>query len=113
MKRELRHSADRHYDTGELDQSIDVVAVGNGPRYRLHAKADTLQAITTDRGARPHVIRPRRPGGMLTFYWPKAGRVVSFRHVNHPGNKGSGWWRKTMRSNVLRRAMRKAARKVA
>jgi hypothetical protein len=37
----------------------------------------------------PHIIRPRKPGGLLVFYWPKVGRVVAFRFVHHPGQKGN------------------------
>ena len=36
-------------------------------------------------GTKPHVIRPRTPGGMLRFFWWKKGKMVAFRHVNHPG----------------------------
>lgn len=40
-------------------------------------------------GAKPHIIRPRRQGGMLRFYWARAGRVVYFRQVRHPGIGGT------------------------
>ena len=40
-------------------------------------------------GARPHQIRPRNPGGLLKFYWARAGRVVYFKSVNHPGIGGT------------------------
>lgn len=36
-------------------------------------------------GAKAHKIRPRRQGGALKFYWARAGRVVYFKSVNHPG----------------------------
>lgn len=36
-------------------------------------------------GARPHIIRPKKKGGMLRF--ESGGRVVFARQVNHPGNK--------------------------
>lgn len=104
LERELRRAADQHYKTGELDQSIKVVALGSGPRYRLHAEAPVVQASTTNKGARPHVIRARN-ARTLSFYWPKVGRVVNPVSVNHPGNKGSGWWDKVMRGPVLRRAI--------
>lgn len=42
-------------------------------------------AAAVHEGARPHVIRPRR-AAVLSFYWPKVGRQVFFRRVNHPGN---------------------------
>lgn len=40
-------------------------------------------------GAKPHLIRPRRPGGRLRFYWKRIGRRVSLPKVNHPGFKGT------------------------
>lgn len=42
-------------------------------------------ALIIHRGARAHKIRPRRQGGMLKFYWERAGMVVWLRSVNHPG----------------------------
>ena len=33
---------------------------------------------------KPHVIRGNP---LLTFYWPKAGRVMVLRSVNHPGSE--------------------------
>ena len=42
-------------------------------------------------GAKPHKIplKPRPPGPLLRFYWPKVGHVVFLRQVSHPGTKGS------------------------
>lgn len=108
MERELKRGAAKHRKTGELDEAIKVRAVGAGPRYRLHAEAEVLQAVTTNTGARPHKIRAKK-GKTLAFYWPKVGRVIFPTEVNHPGNKGSGWWTKVMRSPVLRRAMKQAS----
>lgn len=109
LERELRHAAAKHRKTGELDEAIKVRAVGAGPRYRLHAEAEVLQAVTTNTGARPHIIRARN-AKTLAFHWPKVGRMVFPVEVHHPGNKGSGWWDKTMRAPVLRRAMKEASR---
>jgi hypothetical protein len=39
-------------------------------------------------GTRPHVIRVKR-ARFLRFYWPKVGRVVYFKSVNHPGTKAN------------------------
>lgn len=36
-------------------------------------------------GARAHIIRPRRPDGVLRFYWERTGRVEYFKMVRHPG----------------------------
>lgn len=40
-------------------------------------------------GTAAHVIRPRRAGGTLVFYWEKAGRMAYFKKVNHPGTKAT------------------------
>lgn len=60
--------------------------------------APVIQARTTDQGSPPHIIRPRRAGGLLVFYWPKVGRRVAFRFVNHPGNKARPWWRRALQA---------------
>lgn len=84
----------------ELRNSITVRAIQSGPTtFRIVMDAPVIQAATTNSGARPHVIRARR-AKMMRFYWPKVGRVVYFRSVNHPGNKGTGWWDKVRDRHV-------------
>jgi len=39
-------------------------------------------------GTRPHIIMPKKAGGVLAFYWPKAGKTVFMRQVHHPGTQG-------------------------
>lgn len=36
-------------------------------------------------GTSSHIIRPRRAGGTLVFFWEKAGRMAYFKKVSHPG----------------------------
>lgn len=37
-------------------------------------------------GTRPHIIRPKSPGGVLAFRWPKVGPgMFFFRSVQSPG----------------------------
>lgn len=96
--------------TGDLARSIKrkptrVV----GDRMEAGLVATTIQAATTSKGARPHVIRPKRAGGRLVFYWPKAGGVVAFPKVNHPGNRGTKWWPAVHRRRWPR-ALKAAAR---
>lgn len=38
-------------------------------------------------GSLAHEIRPRKPGGLLVFFWKKLGKVVYLRRVSHPGTK--------------------------
>lgn len=60
--------------------------------------APVIQALTTDKGAAPHLIRATQPHGMLVFFSEKAGRVVyvgsrkSPGVVHHPGNAPMNWW---------------------
>lgn len=81
--------------TGELRRSIRRDRsrdIHTGERMRGRIVAPVIQARTTDQGAPPHVIVPRRAGGLLVFYWPKVGRTVYLRRVNHPGNRARPWW---------------------
>ena len=39
-------------------------------------------------GTRPHSIEPVA-APMLAFFWPKVGRSVYKKHVNHPGNSAN------------------------
>lgn len=41
-------------------------------------------ALWHHEGTRPHRIQGKP---LLVFYWPKAGKVVYLRHVDHPGTK--------------------------
>lgn len=75
--------------------------------------SDLIQALTTDRGARPHVIRPRRPGGRLVFWWdngPRGAGVYAFPFVNHPGNPPMNWWTPSIERNWPRALQEAAAR---
>ena len=69
-------------DTGEMKASIRSSA-GDGVGI---VSVGTDHWEPQEYGARPHVIEPRGPGYPLRFYWAKAGRVVAFWRVNHPGN---------------------------
>lgn len=63
-----------------------------------HGRADSLgnlsfdagswtvsYAIIHELGSKPHIILPKNPNGKLVFFWPKVGRVVAFKSVQHPG----------------------------
>ena len=43
-------------------------------------------AMPLEVGSRPHIIRTKNVP-YLKFYWPKIGRWVQVKEVNHPGNK--------------------------
>lgn len=59
-------------------------------------------ALANELGARPHIIRPRKPGGMLIFYWAKVGRVVHLLQVSHPGNRPYLWATRSLAAAMRR-----------
>lgn len=101
-------SAETDRTRGELRRSIrSRQTLTIAPTYEGEIIAPVIQARTTDEGSPPHIIRPRKRGGKLVFYWPKVGRVVAFPYVNHPGNAPTHWWTNGLRKHwgdTLRRA---------
>jgi hypothetical protein len=63
--------------------------------------APGIEARTTALGARPHVIRPKRHGGVLVFY-VGGEKVVRRGPIRHPGNQGTDWFRKSIRKHGQR-----------
>lgn len=108
MQTELRVAAP--HKTYTLRNSIEVRSLHTGPAlFTIRAETgDLVQANTTNDGARPHIIRPRRAKA-LSFYWPKVGARVVRRFVNHPGNAGTHWWDKVVDRHpvILGRVMRR------
>jgi hypothetical protein len=95
---------------GRLRQSIRThVERPSEAVFRVVAEDPVIQAATTNTGARPHVIRPRRPGGVLSFYSQRSGGRVFTRVVHHPGNVGTHWWDRVIARNESRwqRALRR------
>jgi hypothetical protein len=63
----------------------------------IDVEVNTPYAHIVARGQRPHVIEPRRDGGVLVF--DVGGRTVYARSVNHPGAQGNDWWTSTIRDS--------------
>jgi hypothetical protein len=82
--------------TGLLRKSTTVRVVSAGETVAAEAKAETPYAASVIEGARPHIIRAKKPGGSLVFFWPKVGRVVYFKQVSHPGNRPNPYWHNIM-----------------
>lgn len=76
------------YSTGRTAASIVAEVHVTGNEARGTVTAHTPYSHIAHNGARPHIIRPRRPGGKLRFYWRKVGHVVRFDYVSHPGMQG-------------------------
>lgn len=87
-------------DTGELRGDIRVLT-RRKTRSGLSAEIGSRvqHAMVHHVGSRPHIIRPRRPGGVLRF---TVGGIVYFRSfVRHPGTRPnyflSSWLREWVR----------------
>lgn len=101
LRRDLIASAKPHYKTGQMERHMKVVDERISPTvWRITASNDTIQASTTDGGAKPHRI-PK--SGYTTLRWVSGGQVIFARYVKeHPGNKGSGWFRHIMNPVYIR-----------
>lgn len=79
--------------TRKLEKGITVRVKTVGDVIASEAVANVPYAEPVILGARPHVIRARKPGGFLRF--PDQGGVFIFRRsVNHPGNQPNPFWDK-------------------
>lgn len=89
VARDIRDEAKRIVPvrTGRLRESIRASRVKvSGPfRVEAHVSANRRYARFVHEGTRPHIILARRARA-LRFYWPRVGKVVFFKSVNHPGN---------------------------
>lgn len=100
---ELRRAAAPHNATGEMMRAISVSSSRlSQTAWQVTAEVPVIQAATTDRGARPHVIRPRRAKALRFVV---DGRVVFARVVHHPGNAPSRWFSDVMSPTGIRRIL--------
>lgn len=80
-------AATRRRRPGTLRDSITKrVVAGPGGQPEVQVGSDDKIALWHHEGTIPHTIRPRTKP-LLVFFWPKVGRVVAFRSVNHPGTQ--------------------------
>lgn len=89
-------------DTGRLRASIRA----DPPRiFSLRGSvtvgSDVEYAGYVNDGTRPHVIRPRRTGGVLRF--SVGGQVVYARVVNHPGTRARPFLDRALREVAAQR----------
>lgn len=106
--RVLALSSAAPFDTGETQEKIKGTVSGTAGRYRIRLTSPTPQSVWTDKGTRPHVIRPRRARALR---FTSGGTVVFARRVNHPGNAGTGWWSKQVTPQAVRQAVGRAIRR--
>jgi hypothetical protein len=76
--------------TGQLKRMIHADEVRRTGPWTLAGGVSSLarHSAFVHKGTRPHVIRARNAPA-LVFYWPKVGRTVFFKRVNHPGTKAN------------------------
>jgi len=86
-------------------QRLAPGSMGNGIRTSLRYTHDgPVGTITSTHpatiyvvnGTRPHIIRPKRAGGVLRF--EIGGRVVYARYVSHPGTRPNGFLIEALRA---------------
>lgn len=76
-----------NYSTGNLKAQIVNGRGRFGPELEIQTLALPKYSIFVHEGTLPHVITPKRPGGMLKFYWHRMDSMAYFRKVNHPGTR--------------------------
>lgn len=101
VDRSLRRRVERVQRAAE---TLAPGSMGRGIRTRIDYRTDGAVGVITSthpatiyvvNGTRPHIIRPRRPGGVLRF--TIGGRVVYARFVNHPGTRPNGFMIEALR----------------
>lgn len=78
---------------GQMHWTRKVYVTGIG----FLAGSSAPYTLYPDQGTRPHKIFPRRPGGLLRFYWAKIGMFVEMPKVNHPGSQAQRFLERGMR----------------
>jgi hypothetical protein len=74
--------------TGEFARSITFKTFQKGDTDEVNIYTPQPLGKWITKGTKPHVIAARR-AAFLRFYWPKVGKVVFFKRVNHPGTKAN------------------------
>lgn len=82
---------------GRMGRTIRAqIQRGPGGEFRGVVNVRHPAALYVTGGTRPHIIRPRRPGGVLRFM--VNGQVVYARYVNHPGTKPNDFLLRALRA---------------
>lgn len=99
MERRVRRAEAEAIRTapGSVGQHIRAsIQHGPGGEFRGVIRSSHPASIYLVNGTRPHMIFPRRPGGVLRF--TVGGQVVYARFVSHPGTKPNHWLRDSLRA---------------
>lgn len=92
-------------DTGRLRSSVRYVVRGRALGVTGELRSDVSYAQFVNDGTPPHIIRPRRPGGVLRFR-AAGGQVVFARFVRHPGTRARPFLTEAFRQVAAARGWR-------
>jgi hypothetical protein len=87
----------RLFAPGSMKDQIRAISTG-GPSPLGIVVSDHPASIFVLRGTKAHVIKPRKPGGLLVFTPRGSSTKVFARVVNHPGTKANDFLTKALRS---------------
>lgn len=114
LRRAKERILTRRYKTGALYRSGRARMQSYTFRVVGTVSFGTDHALVIHRGAKPHLIRPRRREGLL-FWWPAGvgnppisyGRLVCFKGtVHHPGHPGERYLTVPMFIEAAKRGFR-------
>jgi len=74
--------------TGEYALAIKTRNITSADMAGFEVLSPSPLGTFIQKGTRAHVITAVN-APMLRFYWPKVGKVVYFKSVNHPGTKAN------------------------
>jgi hypothetical protein len=72
--------------TGKMAASLHVIKKTLAKGIAFDAGSKIHYTLFMEQGTKPHKIKAKG-GGYLAFFWPKVGKMVYFRSVNHPGTR--------------------------
>lgn len=96
-----RNRTGLNYSTGELESRILPGRARWGTELEGRVIAAAPHALFVHEGTKPHPIpTPGKPSKILKFHWAKAGKVVMFKAVSHPGTRRIPFLAENLRSMV-------------
>lgn len=89
IENHYRQNISQNFVSGDLKNSISSNSIGGNYLKGAEVGSDVLQSIFIEFGTKPHTIKPKKPGGLLIFYWDKIGGMAYAKKVRHPGTKAN------------------------
>lgn len=90
-----------NYGKGRLMGTVGYSVSGTGvDEVEGHVYVKPPYARFVIHGTKPHVIKPRKTGGMLKFYWFKKARWMVLPQVKHPGQAANDFMIRGLRRGL-------------